>query len=264
VWNDDPTQGDILKLPNIEVDLARDVVKVKVVCRDPLTMEMSEFYGGADNAEFTSLGNEDPVGDPEVGPEQGVRQYRLARMNVKWAGLAAPSRVKVTAQSMYRSTASGKYKLSLHVKGDPYLTARKLIDLRGVGDTLGGLYALREVETTVAPGNFSHVLKGVKDAASEVKAAIKKPVARNRGRPDMQVTTGDYLELKQVLVAGKGPSGETEYNYVYIEEQPSTQGKKVNVDFLRGERYEEGQAIILEEAELLELSATGQSELPDV
>jgi len=243
-------------MPHIEVNLSRDVAKVKVLARDPITLEPVSATGSADDTEFTSLGKEDPVGDPDVDVNsQGVREFRLARGTTRFAGLMSAAAAQDSADARYRMTAQGRYKLTMRVKGDPGLMAKSIIDIAGIGPTFGGLYYVKSVETNITESGYIQSVEGRKDAQSEVKAAKKRALGKRKEKPEATQTPQDQLEWQ--VVVGVNLYGEREAQWIAWDPQ---NGEPIAVDRQTIDPGLEN----LQDWEIQLLGEAGQSIPPDV
>jgi phage protein D len=171
----DPGLGDILESPEIKIEWAQQVAKVRVFARDPITKEEIEEDAGPVEDDSTSLGAEDEMGDVDLDPSDGgLRGTRVARVDVRNAGLMTRDEAKAEAMARYKGAAIKKYQMGLRMIGDRRVSQGCLINVSDVGETLDGLYYVDECIHEVAGGMFTQQVSMERDAMPKVPTAKKR------------------------------------------------------------------------------------------
>jgi len=190
----DPGRGSILEPPEIEANLTRGVAKVRVLARDPITREPVIGEASDENADMTSLGEEQEFGNPDGN--LGKREARVTRVDERPGGYMTQTQADAEAKARYRETAKNRYKMKLKVIGDARMPAKCVVDIWGVSESMDGLYYVKQVDSMISDGKFTQTLHMRKDALREVKATKKKEQKGNRntkgGKSKKQVS-GEVL-----------------------------------------------------------------------
>lgn len=199
IYRTDPVRGDILEEPKFDVNLTRGVSKIKVVARDPYTKELWEVYGGPDDTEIDTIGMEDVTGNPD-DPDQGLRASRLARVDVRYAGILTHEEAKLEADARYRKIINKRFKMSLNVVGDGRVGAKILVDVYGISESYDGLFFVRECISKISGGAFTQQLKLSKNQMRKVPATKKRRKGKKeKTNPDAGVVRLEDTDIKVVL-----------------------------------------------------------------
>lgn len=213
--------GEILEPgPNIDVNFAKDVARIKVRAIDPYTLKevVAEYGvsgGDAEHEYEVSLGDVQEIGDPDE--IEGNRQGNVTRSEEINIGFATQSEANADAEARYREIANKRYKMTMPVDGDPLLGARSVIGLRNYSSTYSGLYYVKEVTHQIAPGKYRCELQCVRDALGKLYLKKMKAVFGNKNKS--QDPGGDNApksdELERVAVKEKGPNNREEWRWAH-------------------------------------------------
>jgi hypothetical protein len=177
VYSSDPAISDMLGVPKLEGNFSKQITRVSVLARDPITKQFVEAHGSSDETDFTSLGNVEEDGDPD-NPE-GERQIRITRGVTRHVGMMTESEAKRHADARYRLTADGKYKIDFEAIGDPLVGAKQIVEVLGIGDTWSGNFYLPGVVHNVTPGSFRQRIMGRKNALGKLNSKVKKALQKS-------------------------------------------------------------------------------------
>lgn len=226
IYKIDPNMGDILSEPSFDVNMSKGISKVKVVARDPRTKKELIAYGGPDDTEIDSLGETDEMGSmDESVEEQGRRAARMAREDVRYAGIKTQGEAQVEADARYTETAKRRYKMKMTVIGDVKVGAKKLIELYGINEMFDGYYYIKQISTIIQGGAFRQELSCRKDAVNKLKTA------KGKGKGKKQKTNSNVVSLEGLVIGVDvadalmkkklklivGPDGMVTGNYEYTD-----------------------------------------------
>lgn len=199
IYRQDEGRGDILEAPRFDINMSRGIAKVKVTYRDPRTKEYGEVFGGPDDTELASLGEETEMGNPDDS-DQGRRAARMARTDVRSGGVITKEQAQAEANARYYESANGRYKMSTSIVGDNQVGAKLLVGFAGISDVLDGLYYINEAEHVVAGGKWTIGLKCRKNALNKFKVA--RPV--RRGTKEEKVPA--VIDCGETVIIGEIPT----------------------------------------------------------
>jgi phage protein D len=231
IYRTDPGMGSILEEPRVEVDLTLPTAKVRVAFRDPRTKVVGEVAGGPQDTSFTSLGRVDEVGDPD-DPNAGRRGARLARVDLRSAGLVTEQDAKALADARYRQTIASRYKMTLVTLGRGIVGAKMLVGVYGVSEQSDGLYYVAHCDDEIEGGKFQQTLSLEKDAYRKIKAA--NSTKRQSPNANADKPAPEYLALKSRPITIVGPEGTLIPATQFYLPQSGTSGQEVNVVPLEG------------------------------
>lgn len=204
-YRNDEGRGDILDAPRFDINMSRGISKVKVTYRDPVTKEYGEVFGGPDDTEIDSLGEETEMGNPDDS-SQGRRAGRVTRVDVRYGGVMTREEAQREAGARYYETANGRYKMEVPIIGDSRVGAKLLVGFVGISEMLDGLYYINEAEHEIQGGKWTIALKCRKNAINKVKTAkvakrgTKEQKNPNAVEPDEAALTEDNSLKKSVTL----------------------------------------------------------------
>ncbi|MCK4783161.1 MAG: phage late control D family protein [Desulfobacteraceae bacterium] len=222
IYRTDPVRGDIIEEPSVDVNLARVTARVKVVARDPYTKQLWEVFGGPDDTEVDALGFEDVAGNPE-DPDQGLRASRLARVDVRYAGILTEQEAQLEADARYREVVNKRFKMSLSVIGDGRIGAKVLVDVYGVAPSYDGLFYVKECVDEIEGGHFVQRLKLEKNSLRKVPASKRRRKGKKeKTNPDAGVLRIEEQTIRVVLRSVRkfttDPDGEPVLANYFVDE----------------------------------------------
>lgn len=251
IYKKDPGRGDIIGEPKFDVNLSKGVSKVVVIARDPRTKKTWVKVGGPDDTEIESIGREDEMGNPD-DPTQGKRAGRLARTDVRYAGMLTEQEAQEEADARYRETVKGKYKMSFSAIGDGRVGAKSLIGMFGIADSWDGMFYVKECIDTIQGGAFTQLFKTEKDALGKVWASKRRKTgAKEKANPKQEeVVVMDFTALKTVTRVSTGPNGDA----IKVNQWVTTEGEIL-------EQFNE-QTLAIGDEQLEELAILGATSVP--
>jgi len=229
VYRQDEGRGDILGEPKPEINMSKGISKVKVTFRDPRTKEYGEVFGGPDDTELDSLGEETEMGDAD-DPNQGRRADRMTRIDVRHGGSMTREEAQLEANARYIETASARYKMTVPVIGDPSISAKVVVGYVGISDVLDGLYYIKECEHVIVGGKYVQTQKLRKNAVNKINTAKKaKRGSKEKKNPNVidlgeSLILGEVPTLKKQLTLTTNAAGEVVTSYVFTDGQEGTVG----------------------------------------
>ncbi len=155
-WYYDADRGEVLSL-SIESDLARRTGRVTVKGRDPLAKSTIESSATNTNVDRVTLGQVVEVVDPETG--QTALERRNATASVRPTPATNLQRASMESAARFRRSERSAVKLSMAIVGDPTLSAKSVIDLRGVPSRFGGKYYVQEARHEISGSGYLCTLK---------------------------------------------------------------------------------------------------------
>lgn len=204
-YRNDEGRGDILAPPRFDINMSRGISKVKVTYRDPTTKEYGEVFGGPDDTEIDSLGEETEMGSPDDS-DQGRRAGRMTRVDVRYGGIMTAEEAQREASARYYETANKRYKMEVPIIGDPRVGAKLLVGFVGISEMLDGLYYITEAAHAIEGGKWTIELKCRKNAINKVKTAkvtkrgSKEKKNPNATEPNEESLTKEYALKKSVTL----------------------------------------------------------------
>jgi len=221
--------GEILSMPQITANLAADIAKVSVRARDPLTHELVEAeYGVASGVEtlgdyLASLGNDEEIGDPDS--LEGRRQARVTRTTEINAGYATQAEVEAQAEALYRTTAQGRYKMTVTIRGNPEVGAKQLLGFNLPTETFSGLWYVPHAVTKIAAGNYTIELECMKDALGKLFTKKLRPVSKkkNQKNDDGGDSAPDESSLHKVATIILGQDDQPTEGWAFVDPNGKTQ-----------------------------------------
>jgi phage protein D len=187
-WYADPGRGDILSI-DVESDLVKRTGKTTVRGRDPLTRSTIEASATNDTATRSTLGEVIEVVDPETGST--AIETRNATASVHPTSASTAKRSARESAARFRRAERATIKLSMKVVGDPTLSAKRIVEVRGISGLLSGKYYVTDVKHIISASGYVCDLKLTKDGsgrrarqlAREQKGEKNTTAPRNDGRP---------------------------------------------------------------------------------
>jgi len=232
-YRKDEGRGDILAEPALDINMTKGISKVKVTYRDPVTKEYGTVFGGPDDTEIQSLGEETEMGNPD-DPEQGRRAGRMTRVDVRCGGVMTKEEAQRDANARYYETANKRYKMSVPVIGDKKIGAKLLVGFAGISDMLDGLYYINQAEHIIESGKWVIDLKCRKNAINRLKTAKSarrgKKEDKNPNAVDMdESAVAEIQTLKKTITLTTDPAGNIVPAYTFTSEDGNFVGQLSNL-----------------------------------
>lgn len=96
------------------------------------------------------------------------------------------------ANGRYRRSQQGAVKLKMDIVGDPYVAAKTVVTVSGIGQRLSGLYYVRSCKSTVDSSGFHQSLQLSSDGHAGYGGRRGRTGTRTRARVNEQEPTGDH------------------------------------------------------------------------
>lgn len=145
----DPQRGEIVNF-NLDSDLFNAPGKITVKGRNPETKTLFEVNGSDSDTDYTDLGEELEVMDWKTG--KTTVQKRMVHERIVHSSAADEAAAKAEADARFKKAAQEKIRLKLDCIGDPTLAAKKLIEVKGLGEYLSGKYFVTRAVHKIADG----------------------------------------------------------------------------------------------------------------
>lgn len=195
-WMADPSRGDVLDI-QVESNLVRRAGKVTVRGRDPLNRSTVEASATGETTERTTLSEVVEVVDPESG--QTSLQTRNATATVHPTAATSAAKAERESDARFRRAERATIKLSLPVVGDPTLTAKTVIELRGASSLLSGKYYVDEVKHVVSSSGYVNQLKVTRDGTGRRALAAREQKAQGGARNTSEPRSNSELTAVEVV-----------------------------------------------------------------
>jgi len=196
VYRKDEGRGDLLGPPQFDINMSKGISRVRVTYRDPVTKEYGEVFGGPDDTELESLGEETEMGNPDDS-DQGRRADRMTREDTRCGGVMTKEEAQREADARYYETANGRYKMSVPIIGDSRVGAKLLVGFAGISDMLDGLYYITEAEHVVEGGKWTIDLKCRKNAVNRLKVAKSARRGQKENKNPNATDTDEATAIEQ-------------------------------------------------------------------
>ncbi len=178
----DQGRGDILGF-DMDSDLFKSRGKVTVRGRNPRTKKQFEVSGSDRDTKRTDLGEEIEVVDARTGGITTVLK-RMVHEDTRHTSAQTAEEAKKEADARFKKSSQQRIKLKLDIVGDPTLTAKRVIELRGMGDYLSGKYFVSLSKHIVGNG-YAQKLMVKKGAVARVPGGGPRTQAtKNRNKAD--------------------------------------------------------------------------------
>jgi len=268
IWRTDQGLGSILAEPKITQSTDSAAAQVILEARDPLTKQSFKVKVSASTSDFTSLGAEAELDDPEDSP--GTRRVkRVSKIKVRSVGYMPEEEATILAQAFYRDEVQGMYKINFPIIGNPRVSAKRIFRLTGHSRTYDGLYYIREARHTIQAGKYQVEVVGERDALTEVRVEKKVRKPRVNKFQSQDVSTPEKVEestttnaegepaLKRKLIVTIGHDGLPAASWMFVADENDMVGQ---TSALTREEL-----LALDEKTLRGLAQQGvQTTLPDV
>jgi len=148
-WRD-PTRGDVLSI-HVESNLAARVGRVEARGRDLLRKQDVATSATKDSTPRPTLAPVVEVVEP-VDPETGASALtvRTSTLEVRPLSPVPAAEAQARAHARFAQAETPSVKLAMQVIGDAGLAAGQVVEMRGIGRRLSGLYRLVEVKHQVS------------------------------------------------------------------------------------------------------------------
>lgn len=182
IYYTDPGRGEILDF-NLESDLFLQPGRIDVRARDPRTKKPINATGSDKQTNRTELAEEIEVVDPVTG-ETTIRK-RMAHKAVRHTSAKTEAEAKREADARFKKAARNRIKLKLDLVGDPTMTAKRVIEVRGLGQYLSGKYYVLKALHKIDGNGYVTTIHLRRGTAGKVAGGKGKQTEakRNRNQP---------------------------------------------------------------------------------
>lgn len=180
-----PDVGDIVDF-DVENDVTAKPGAVNVKGRDPLTKKSIDAK--ADNA---SSKRDTLAPFIEVDGVTGVKTAKMrivAAEETRTTTETDPKAAKAEADAIFRRTQQTAVQLTLKLVGDPYLVAKTVVEVRGLGKRLSGKYYIASLKHTISGSGYSISAKTKTDGTGS--GAAKSKGTANKAEPAKDAEKG--------------------------------------------------------------------------
>lgn len=222
----DPEQGDIISF-NVENDITRAPGVVHAKGRDPIQKKDIDETASNETTSWSGLASlletaaPEPPSESSGGTGDDVQEQIVARTaTTQDIPIAKDATIltNATSSANAKREADGKFiqaqqatvLMALEVVGDPYVSAKKVIDIQGMGKRLSGLYYIKSVKHKVSANGYTMSLNVRSDGTHGGPAAAtdRTSKASKNTMPDQDPNA---LVPKEVIY---GRTGQTETQWV--------------------------------------------------
>jgi phage protein D len=174
-------QPDVLEI-NITNDVTALPGRTRVRRRDPITRQETEAT--ADNSTDT---NRPTTGDvlEVIDPDTGFETLRLLTAQEETTQGGSPATSPETAQqdarARFRRAQQRAVQMTLKAIGDPFIFAKSIVRVDGIGQRLSGNYYIKEVTHELDSNGYTMGLSLIKDATG----SYARQARRTGGLPDV-------------------------------------------------------------------------------
>jgi phage protein D len=205
-WHND-MRGEVMSI-NVESNLSARVGTVEIRGRDPMRKSTVSENADKDNVDRETLSKTTEVVPRERGKTFTLVEFMNEMVSVRPSAPTTKGKAKREAAARFRKAEGGTVKLTMSVVGDPTLRRGQLVELRGIGRRLSGIYHLGEARHAVTGQAYTCDLKLRRDGFS---APLVDGTTRH-GQPQ----GGQKVNAKQ------RPAGELEpFEHVFEEAGPT-------------------------------------------
>jgi len=197
----DPGRGDIISF-ELDANLAHQPANIRVKGRDPETKKEFEGEGSDSKTSRTELGNQIEVVDPRTG-ETSI-QDRNATGTRHYSSAKNERQAKREADARFRKASRERIKMKLNIVGDPTLTAKRVIEVGGMGDYLSGKYYVAVSKHTITGNGY--------DQAINLRRGSALRVALGGSDTDADKNTKQVKEGNELFERVNEMSGETTFH----------------------------------------------------
>ncbi len=177
-WYTEQVQPEVISI-DIKSDLSGRPGRSRVRRRDPLNREDQD--SAADNS---SDGNRSTTGDkfflPDAEVAQLTGQIFVAQEEQTTGGTASAEAAEAEARARFRRAQQQAVKMSLTMVGDPFILAKSIIRVEGIGQRLSGNYYVKDADHQIGE-NYRLQLSLIKDATG----SYARRAARAEGLPEV-------------------------------------------------------------------------------
>ncbi len=166
-----PDVGEIKDF-NVENDVTAKPSAVQVQGRDPLTKKAINVTADNESTARDALAPVIELIDRRTGESRETRQ----------TSETSPAAAKTEADAIFRRTQLTAVKLTLDLVGDPYLVAKTVVEVRGLGQRLSGKYYLRAVKHVLDANGYKMEVKAQTDG-TQTGAAKSKGTQNDKNAP---------------------------------------------------------------------------------
>jgi phage protein D len=164
-WHND-LRGEILAAPHIESNLSARVGTVEVRGRDPLRKTTVSETADKDNVDRETMSKTTEVVPLERGKTYTVVEFLNKMVSLRTSAPTTKGKAKQEAAARFRKAEGGTVMLTMPVIGDPTLRRGQLVEIRGIGRRLSGIYHLGEARHAVTGQGYTCDLKLRRDGFS--------------------------------------------------------------------------------------------------
>lgn len=186
-----PGVGDITDF-NVENDVTAKPGAVKVKGKDPLTKKPIAATGDNASTKRDTLAPVLTIVDPRTGEKKRVLRAAAAEETRPTTETTAAG-AKKEADAIFRRTQQTAVELTLSLVGDPYIVAKSVVEVHGIGKRLSGKYYLASVKHTLGSGGYSISAKaktdGTQTGAAKAKGTPNKTEPEKKAAEQLTVVT---------------------------------------------------------------------------
>lgn len=184
----DGGQGSVLDV-SVESDLSRRAGSVSVRGRDPRTRQTIEGRANNESVDRTALAEVVEVVDPETG--RTAVEERAGTSSVRTTSAPTQEEAQREASARFRRAEERAVRLKLTVVGDPTLTARRIIEVRGISRLLSGRYYVRAATHAITGEGYTTELTLQRDGVGRLARRLARP---HGGQPSQATEPGPASE----------------------------------------------------------------------
>jgi phage protein D len=163
-WHNDD-RGEVLSI-NVESNLSARVSSVEVRGRDPMRKTTVTEKADKDSVERSTLAKVIEMVPKEKGRNYTVLEFTNQVESKRGTGPKTKGSAKREADARFKKAEAGTVKVNMSVVGDPTLRRGQLVEIRGIGRRLSGIYHVSEARHAVTAQSYTCDLKLRRDGFS--------------------------------------------------------------------------------------------------
>jgi phage protein D len=205
-WYTEQVQPEILSI-NVKSDITARPGRTRVVNRDPVDRTNSD--AAADNQSDTNHGTTGfniVAADAETAQLTG--QVLVAQEQQTQGSGQTEEEAEEEAQARRRRAAIAAVKMTMTLVGDPFVLAKAIIRVEGIGQRLSGNYYVKDAKHAIT-SDYKTTLELVKDATG----SYARRAARSDGLPDVAGARAAGNTSNEEQEEGEPPNSTTAVNF---------------------------------------------------
>jgi len=152
--------GAILDYPTIENDITGKLVHVVTKSRNPETKKDVTVETGQDDEDILSLSEGADICDNYTKEDcKRLIESRVAKKQIRNTQSTSESRAKKENVARIKRSTHLTIKMTLTVLGDPFVYAKSVVQIFGMGKRLSNLYYVTDVEHVIDQSGYKTILK---------------------------------------------------------------------------------------------------------